>query len=171
MVENILASASDNLKLRSAHIDDMATYFEWVNDTDVRQQSFSSDPVLWEIHLKWFQHKLQQQSCMMLIMEANKVPVGQIRFDFKDGIARIDYSLDKKVRGRHWGEILVKKGIYSVSADNDITFQAEVKRQNIASARIFLKLGFDEMDNSNSEVRLFQMRSIRQDNINHTGKS
>jgi len=147
----------EKIKLRPTCVDDVAVYFEWVSDEVVRQQSFHSEPILWEDHQRWFKEKLLQQSCFMFVMEADQLPVGQIRFDIENNIAYIDYSLEKAVRGKHWGAVLVSQGIELLSNNRNLIFQAEVKQENIASAKIFLKLGFKEKSHNNLETRLFQL--------------
>ena len=145
-----------NLKLRVANKDDTLMYFEWVNDADVRLQSFNSDPVLWKNHQEWYEQKLLDQNCLMLVLEENHTPIGQIRFDIHDGVAYIDYSIDKKNRGRNFGEILVREGMKFVSNINrSVIFHADVKRQNIASTKIFNKLGFNEQEVDDPDVRQF----------------
>lgn len=165
-VPNILddmSSLPQSLTLRLACSTDVSTYFDWVNEAGVRQQSFNSEPVVWEAHRVWFQKKLQDQNCIMIVMEADEQPVGQIRFDIDGGIACIDYSIDKDARGRNWAEILVKDGMALARRDRDLIFRAEVKRKNIASVKVFLKLGFDEHGSEESEICVFQMRAYRGD--------
>ncbi len=161
MVEEIFILRIDNLKLRSANDHDVAIFFEWINDVDVRQQSFNSELVLWKNHRHWYQQKLLDKNCLMFVLEVDDQPVGQIRFDIDDGVAHIDYSLDKKVRGRHWGKVLVSEGINQICNTKNLKFQAEVKQQNIASAKVFINMGFEEKDINNPEVRVFQFSSIK----------
>ena len=42
------------LVIRLANEDDLLTYFEWANDKDVRANAINQDPILLEIHTKWF---------------------------------------------------------------------------------------------------------------------
>ncbi|MDH5368433.1 MAG: GNAT family N-acetyltransferase [Gammaproteobacteria bacterium] len=160
MVDEIQFSITDNVRLRPACVEDTEIYFDWVSDEVVRQQSFHSKPILWEDHKKWFKEKLLLNSCLMFVMEVNDKSVGQIRFDIENNVAYIDYSLDKKVRGKGLGAVLVNQGIKLVPNNSNLLFHAEVKRKNIESAKIFLKLNFDEKNNSNSEVRVFQLQLI-----------
>ena len=153
--EEIPSLQLNDFIIRQADANDVSTYFEWVNDIAVRRQSFKSETVLWENHQKWFQQKLNDQNCLMLVMEADEYPVGQIRFDIEDGVAHIDYSLDKNMRGRKLGEILVREGLNIASKYRNVIFQAEVKQQNIASIKVFLKLGFSEQKTNDPEIRQF----------------
>ena len=101
----------DNIILRKARRDDVGIYFDWVNDSDVRKQSFNSEAILWETHEGWFKKKLLDENCFMFVMESDNQPIGQIRFDIDHGVANIDYSLVKKMRGHHLGEKLINEGI------------------------------------------------------------
>lgn len=152
---------TNNISLRIATIDDAETYFDWANDASVRQQSFSSQLIQWEDHKKWFQKKILDQNCLMYVLEDNSKPIGQIRFDILDGIARIDYSLGKDMRGKGLGKTLIDRGVYLASKSKNLTFQAEVKEQNIVSAKVFARCGFKEIDSNNSEAKIFQLHLDR----------
>ena len=44
--------------IRKAEISDSEVYFKWINDPTVRAQSYNSNLVTREDHLKWFGSKL-----------------------------------------------------------------------------------------------------------------
>jgi len=150
----------DKIVLRKAHGNDVGIYFEWVNDSEVRKQSFNSEAVLWQAHQEWYKNKLLDENCFMFVMESDNQPVGQIRFDVVDGVANIDYSLDKKARGKHLGERLISDGIDMVLANRCVVFQASIKKQNLASIKTIKKLGFDEVESNNPEKSIFQKKVL-----------
>jgi UDP-2,4-diacetamido-2,4,6-trideoxy-beta-L-altropyranose hydrolase len=142
--EFLKPTSSNDLKLRLAQADDAALYFDWVNDPDVRQNSRHSSSIAWDAHRVWFQRKLANSSCYLGLLEAEGLPVGQIRFDLEGEEAVIDYSLDQLVRGRGWATHLVRLGMKLLTNAQPMYLRADVKTQNAASRAVFLRLGFRE---------------------------
>ncbi|PNJ93111.1 UDP-2,4-diacetamido-2,4,6-trideoxy-beta-L-altropyranose hydrolase [Cylindrospermopsis raciborskii C04] len=138
----------NQLRLRRARITDKWFYYAWVNDIEVRRQSFNSKPISWEEHEAWFDKKIADNDCYLCVLEASDLPIGQIRFDLKDEEALIDYSLDTLVRGRGWATSLVKMGVDTLDSLKPKYLRADVKSDNPASSAVFLRLGFQEEDPS-----------------------
>lgn len=67
-------------------------------------------------------------------------PVGQIRLDISDGVADIDYSVDRRYRGRGIGRQLLY--LATLYRDEVRTFRGLVKPSNKASAKAFEAAGF-----------------------------
>ncbi len=44
-------------------------------------------------------------------MEYDRIPIGSIRFDIKEGDAMISYLLDPAYHGRGFGQLILKQGI------------------------------------------------------------
>lgn len=130
---------------RLARLNDCKIYFDWANDPITRQQSYHSEPIHYENHEAWFKQRLEDTNSILYIVDFNKKSIGQIRFQIKNNIATINYSLDKNYRGKGLGFWIVKKGINSFRKNypnHDII--GFVKFDNIASAKIFRNLGFRE---------------------------
>lgn len=62
----------------------------------------------------------------------------------KHGVATIDYSIDKDHRRKGLGKEIVKKAIFEIKRDYlDLSIiRAEVKTDNVASNKLFVKLNF-----------------------------
>ncbi|CAL66984.1 GNAT family N-acetyltransferase [Christiangramia forsetii] len=134
--------------LRSINDQDCTLLFKWVNDEEVRKNSLDSQKIKWEEHKLWFNNKLNSSRCEIFIFENDNLPVGQIRYDKNtNGIWDIDYSIDKEYRGLGFGKRMVELSLSSVSGVK----RAVVQRKNIASCKVFEKLGF-EMDKKNDEI-------------------
>jgi RimJ/RimL family protein N-acetyltransferase len=144
IAERLSATPVQALHVRPARAEDVYTYFEWANDPDVRRHSLSPEPIAFETHRNWFRAKLSAPDSHLLLLAAGDLPVGQIRFDREDDQLRIDYSVDPLFRGRGWGTHLVSLGMSALGERPPTVFRAEVKRDNSASAAVFLKLGFTE---------------------------
>lgn len=144
VAELLKPTSIDSLRLRLAEAEDSPLYYDWVNEPEVRHNSFHSDPISWESHQSWFQRKLTDPNCYLGLLEANDLPVGQIRFDIQGEEAVVNYSLDILVRGRGWATHLVRLGMELLKNIQPTYVRAEVKAQNVASRAVFLRLGFKE---------------------------
>ncbi len=123
--------------LREAQSDDAMQYFEWVNDPDVRAFSLNTSDIVLKDHIKWFNQKIVDGNTIMLVMENDTEPVGQIRFEVIDGKAFINYSIDSAYRGQGLGTMIIKKGSEYL-ATNFPQIQVMVgivKRKNLAGIK------------------------------------
>jgi UDP-2,4-diacetamido-2,4,6-trideoxy-beta-L-altropyranose hydrolase len=134
----------EGLFLRKAIIEDCELLWKWVNDPDVRKSAFRSDYIEIGEHEKWFFQKLKDHNCIQFIaFNRFNIPIGQIRFDIKDGEADIDVSVDKNIRGLGYGTYLIRKGIDSVGQLEKIkVFRAYIKSDNQASIQSFAQADF-----------------------------
>ena len=143
-VVTVLCGGS-NLFLRSAEERDRRLLWEWANDPDVRAASFSAQPIPWETHVAWFEEKLHQDECRILIAEDDEgAPVGQIRFNSRaDGDCDTDVSLAREWRRRGLAAPLIRQGAESATnAGRCARLHAFVKPENVASVRAFESAGF-----------------------------
>ncbi|WP_167483104.1 GNAT family N-acetyltransferase [Leptospira noumeaensis] len=133
--------------LRPVSISDCELLFGWVNEPEVRKNSFDSKPIEWKNHLVWFENKIKDKNSIILILESEKKPIGQIRFDKenKTKTYRIDFSVDARYRGKGLGNHIIKLGceyLENQLLKNKISLIGEVKTENIASQKSFLSNGF-----------------------------
>lgn len=132
-------------EIRRANKEDMKIFFEWANEEKTRRQSFSSLPIRMEEHIDWFFKKLFSTESYLYVLEFKGVPVGQIRFDL-DKKTVLSFSVGSSFRGKGLGIILLKKGIEQIQKDrkdaNPII--GYVKKDNIASNKVFSRLGFQK---------------------------
>ena len=147
LIEALIQTKITNLKLRNATKSDALIYFNWANDPVVRENAVEMSPIHMCSHLRWFDNRLNSPNSFLFILEAENLPVGQIRFDKENEEAEIDYSLDSLVRGRKWAKQLLKLGIDAMNNIQPIQLKATVKPQNFASVATFIKLGFTEHSN------------------------
>lgn len=145
----IIHSKINPLKLRKVTEADTRTIFDWANESEVRMNSLNQEPIKWEDHLKWFQSKIKDPNSRMFVLEENDSLLGQVRFDFIDGKWLVNYSIDKNFRGRGFGAVLIKMALKRFENQD---FLAKVKRDNIASKKVFLGLGFSLNEEVSGEV-------------------
>ena len=140
------------ISLRSATAADEALLLRWANDSQVRTNSFSPEPIAPADHHHWFQRGLANPNRLLLIATAEDgCPMGQIRFDRQpvssDGQAseaRVDLSLDRCARGHGLARELVRLGLQLMEqrwgpATDAV---AEVLPSNSDSNACFARAGF-----------------------------
>lgn len=134
----------EKIRMRLVQRADCKMLWEWANEDVVRRMSFNQKSIPWEEHADWFEKKIHDESCYLYIaVLEDDTPIGQIRFDIQDNIARVDVSLGKEWRGRNYGSELIRYGIQKLLLDKpDIMIQAHVKSENVASVHAFQKAGF-----------------------------
>ena len=144
VTEILYPSFSKDLKLRKTILSDMINYYNWVNEKDAIKSSFNNKQVHIKKHIKWFKKQIMSKKTLMFVLEAKRLPVGQIRFNLTNKNANIDYSLDKIVRGRNWGKKIIDLGLKKINFSKFNAINAEVKKNNYKSISVFNKLGFTQ---------------------------
>lgn len=132
--------------LLKAQINDMDLLYKWANDEVVRNNSFNCKKISYLEHKKWFEEKLKTDNSDIYIYYFKDEPVGQIRLDYQDDMALIDFSIDKARRGKGHGTRILD---LIESADKKKIFNnyvGRVKYNNIASQRGFEKMGYKRSD-------------------------
>lgn len=155
VAEALLPSDRALLTLRKCQADDVVSYFNWVNDPSVRESSLETDPITWIEHEAWFKTRINDPMCRMYLLCIDNLPVGQIRFQKVNNNWSINYSIDELVRGRGWGRFLVEQGIVAMRSSTMGNVVANIKVTNLASRKIFEKLGFSRGSQSDSAVDQF----------------
>ena len=131
------------LNQREVNSNDSNQLFLWRNEKSNRKSALDSKKIDLFTHTKWFKKKLSDNNCKILIFESKQGhPVGQIRFEKTKEKWIIDYSVDKYFRGLGLGNIILKK---SISKFKSGEFQAEVKKENKASIKTFIRIGFNQI--------------------------
>lgn len=148
-IDVIIHSKFNNeLFLRDAKIDDLQITYLWANHPHTREFAFNKDLISFETHSKWFQRKLHNGDCIYKIFIRDGEPIGSIRFDIKDGEGLISYLISPELTGKGFGKKILEYGILSITLERPQikTLKGLVQKENIASIRIFKKLGFERTD-------------------------
>ena len=134
------------LHLRRVRKDDCRLLWEWANDPEVRAFSFSSEPIPWEQHIRWFQTKLNEADCIFYIaMDGDMIPMGQVRYDIDGNEAVISVSIDRKFRSKGYGSLTIRLASQKLFSVADVEMiHAYVKPGNRAAVRAFVKAGFQK---------------------------
>ena len=141
--------------LRKANVTDKYITYNWVNDSLIRKYSYSKTKVLFEDHYTWFKNKLESNDSEYYILEINNLPIGSIRFDeLSTNKGKINYLIDSSHTGKGMGSIILNEGILMIEKNHSEleSVYGLVFKENIASIKIFKKLGFKEEIFSESEL-------------------
>jgi RimJ/RimL family protein N-acetyltransferase len=132
------------IKFREANLDDISTYFIWVNDPLVRSISFITNNVTLREHKKWFKSKIKDENCLMLLFTVSNNPIGQVRFKKENGNhAVINISVSNEFRGKGYGsEILKMATTHFFNINPEVIINAYIKTSNISSVKSFEKASF-----------------------------
>ncbi len=139
-----------NVIVRSADLSDCKEVFEWRNDAITRQMARSSEVVLWEDHLRWYESSLANEGRLLLICEGKgkneHFKLGIVRFDFIDGARKSEVSinLSPTVRGKGYARNCLKKAISYMAKEkpNCKLVNADIKKINEVSKFLFEQVGF-----------------------------
>jgi len=139
------------LHLELAKEEDLLLIYNWVNDDSCRKNSFKQQKIELEDHIVWYKNILNRQDILLYILYEDYNPLGQIRITIEKGIATISYSLDKNYRGQGYGEAILRMlEIKVIEEKLPITcLVGKVKYSNIASQKVFEKLGYINIKQKN----------------------
>ena len=128
--------------LRSINQKDVNLIYQWSNDPVTRQNSFNSDPINYEDHIKWFQNKLKDENSTYYICEVNAIPAGLVRFDTSGDITTIGILIDENFRGKKLAQEFLQASCRKFRQKSDNQIFAFIKKENIASLKSFQKADF-----------------------------
>jgi UDP-2,4-diacetamido-2,4,6-trideoxy-beta-L-altropyranose hydrolase len=164
--QRVILAMAGKLRLRAAKESDCHLLWEWANDPQVREASFSSAPILWEAHQAWFAGKMKDPNCNILIAEDDLGrQIGQFRVDWLSGQeGEIDVSVAAQFRGSGNGAVLIDSGVGRVFAERGAQTYALVKVENHASRRAFEQAGFtglrEESVNGHRAIRYVRKNEL-----------
>jgi len=140
----------DSLQLRRVQEGDEDFLWHLANDPDVRSASFSTIMIPWEDHIKWFRKQFNDPSCIFFIATFENIPIGQVRFETKNGEATISVSLEKEYRKRNFGSEIIRISTQKIF-DSTTTkkVHAYVKIDNTASVLAFQKAKYKILEQCN----------------------
>jgi RimJ/RimL family protein N-acetyltransferase len=134
------------LNFRKAKIDDIELYFFWSNEINVREQSFNSKLINFDEHKTWFESKINDKNCMMLIFtNLEGQEVGQVRIQKEsDTDSLIGISITAEQRGKGYSTQMLKiSSDYFLKINSNFIINAYIKETNLASKYAFEKAGFE----------------------------
>ena len=130
--------------MRRAEDEDSKMILKWANDDETRKMSYTTAKITWKTHAAWFDAKLRDPSCLLLIgMDRFDSPVGSARIESKGQCGTLSVIIDSKYRGKGYGPQMIamacRMGANILGLKN---LDAFVKKINKPSLRAFEKSGF-----------------------------
>lgn len=125
------------------------------NDPLVRANSFNTEPILYENHVRWFNKVINDSNILFFLVFEGDDFVGQIRFVRtceESNECVISLSITPEYRGKHIGRDFMDLGIIEMKKNwkKIEIVKAEVKCENEASNKLFMKDGFDLVSSVNT---------------------
>ena len=130
------------ITIRKANIDDLLKTFEWANEKEVIKNSIKrSKKVEINEHSTWFKKYITLRLSSLFVVSLRGEKIGLVRIDCKKKEFFLSYLIDRKKRNKGYGYQMLNKIIKKFKNKKKV-FKARVKRSNLASNSIFIKLGF-----------------------------
>lgn len=137
---------------------DCELIFSLSNDPLVRANSFNQNKIEYSDHCSWFTKTLADKNMLFFLVFADETEtdfIGQIRFKRESEASTecvISLSITAQFRGKHIAGEFIEIGIEALKKYwyNIKNIVAEVKDENTASNRLFLKEGFELISKVNT---------------------
>ena len=118
----------------------------WRNDKKSIFFSKNKKKITLEAHNKWFKKNLKNKKIKFyigsIVKKNQKKKVGVVRFNIKSKYALVSINLNPVMRGKSLSYILLAAGIKKFLKFKKIKLIAEIKKNNFASIKCFLKNEF-----------------------------
>jgi len=133
-----------SLALRPAAAADAGRLLDWVNRPDSLAAKLATSGVIDPAaHRAWLSGRLARPDCMIWIIERDRAAVGQVRIERKGADFEIDVYLEPAERRRSVASEAVGAALAAHAARfPGVAVLARVKPDNLASQRLFARLGF-----------------------------
>jgi UDP-2,4-diacetamido-2,4,6-trideoxy-beta-L-altropyranose hydrolase len=134
------------IAVRPATKEDAEAAWLWRNDPATRRASQSQAPVRWADHEPWWRRACASNSKRLFIAEVEEAAAAVLRFDrLSDGEGGWEVSINLRpdARGGGLGAMLLGAACEEIGkSEGDVRLEAVIHRDNIASQRVFARLGF-----------------------------
>ena len=134
------------LTLTRATEEDCRFLYDLRNDEDVRKNSFQTETFSYESHVAWYKEKLGDKQTQIYVLKLDGENIGQARVDLHGVDGEISYALCQKARGYGYAKWMLRcmeDRLREQAFCRKMT--AEVKRENIASQKIFEGLSYSSV--------------------------
>ena len=136
---------SFDVRVRRVEESDRRQVWEWANEPATRASSFTTDPIAWDDHVAWFDDKLRDPSVLFFIaVGRDDDPIGQVRFERRDGEAEISVGVVPTQRGKGLGGVVVAAGTRQAFRDWPALERivGRIRPENRASIQAFDRAGY-----------------------------
>ncbi|WP_084809038.1 UDP-2,4-diacetamido-2,4,6-trideoxy-beta-L-altropyranose hydrolase [Bradyrhizobium sp. NAS80.1] len=172
--ELVLPKRAGRLTLRRATMEDARRLWLWRNDPSARAMSGDTRAVPWDAHSAWLINRLADPTTLIFVVEVDGRPCGNVRFQIElTGTAVVSIAMARNVRGLGYGAAALTLACREAFRQQFCErIEARVKRENLASQRIFLKSGFaPAVEDTEFFVYQLPAHATRQEDIRTTGQA
>jgi RimJ/RimL family protein N-acetyltransferase len=141
----------EKLRIRLATELDCKTIYNWQSAPNVRK--FSRNPNIPSLseHKNWFAKAINDPEIVIYICLVCDFPIGMLRCDLNSkGKSEVSIIIDPNFQNKGLGYQSLKELIRMSNINQHFT--AYIKTENIASIKIFEKVGFIKIDKENYEI-------------------
>jgi UDP-2,4-diacetamido-2,4,6-trideoxy-beta-L-altropyranose hydrolase len=132
-------------RVRKAVSSDMDQIYRIATDPDVRANSFSPTPIIFDNHAHWYTARLESLNTAMFVLELEGIVVAVVRYDRIEKCADIDLAVHSAFRGNGLGSYILKETVSDALYYLDVSIlRAIVLEHNLASRHCFIKAGFTD---------------------------
>ena len=145
LVDVVIHTKNNPLKLREATKNDVDITFRWASDPNIRKYSFQQEAITQEMHYAWFNSKINDPDCLYLLLEKDSEVIGSIRYDINtENEALISYLIDNNYHGHGYGNAILSLSLGVLTEKHPRLKQliGFVVAENIASRKIFERQGY-----------------------------
>ena len=134
----------NKILIRKANKEDCLSVFEWRRDKITQEMSINKFNSSFESHSSWFLKSLSSNSRDIFIGELNGVKIGVCRFDLDQGreMAEVSLNINPSMRSKGFGKYFLKESIIIYLSNKKIKLNARIKKNNLASKKVFQYAGF-----------------------------
>ncbi len=132
------------IHIRFTEPDDARDLFDWRTDATTQEYSRQGESFSYESHVAWLRGSLKNPARNLFIAHNDSgEKVGQIRFDREGEMAEVGIGVAPAMRGKGVGTELLRRGCENYLGNWGVTYiLAEIKKTNVASMKIFERVGF-----------------------------
>ena len=131
------------LKTRNATLSDSKKIYLWNTDPVTRSNSFSTNSFSFEEHNNWYRSKLDDLNAIFMIFtDDSNNDVGLVRINKTEEHWLIGITIDKNHRGKGYSSQMINSASKAHYAKYGQPLIAQIKQDNPASIKAFLKAGF-----------------------------
>ncbi len=139
--------ATDDVVLRPLESTDCWPLWRTKADLSLPANGLSTDPIPPEEHRRWFGDGLSAEGTRIWVLALHGLILGVVRYDrMDDGASEISFHVVRPCRRRGLGTRLIAETLdWAYEELGTDRLRAVVRADNEASARVFRKLGFEEV--------------------------
>lgn len=139
------------IKVRPANLNDAQRIWEIRNEPAALAVAASQDIIPLAQHVAWFNNKyLAGKGSICFVAEVDQNVVGYSRFDLHKDHYVNSIAIASSMHGKGIGTLLLKQSIEQLKSP--IPIHAEVRKFNIASIKMFERVGFKKISEDEQNI-------------------